>query len=472
MALALAMLVASCAGPDGSDAAPPSHAGQSGGTPPVAETTTPTETVAQQRGPDARGVIAPHPTAPQVDWMLAATDLDLAVDQVTFHDPRYPPMLDGWPMVGMIAVGEVWVVGAADVASDRRWLVVLDPTSGEQVATMGVTRGDGPPSSCTGALAGGAVACLYGDTLEVLDPAAGSATGRVVLAAPAHSVHVVDGDVLVLGVADDGTAVELTRVTPAGEQVWSVAAPLDAEESLAMTGNYVPVVQEAPGLVLVGVGALQLAVDAATGAIAWQGIADVLAVGPDGGLVASAVGDQAWGTPSRLERLDATATVSLGTDELGWRPAAANSGLVPGPIVTDDGDGVVGVRPDGGHAWRLEADPDELRVPMVRADGVVVLQDTAGVMTAIEPENGDIRWRNDAGSSGWTTRGWDALSDGERMVVRSPEGIIAVDLTDGSLVWEVRVPGGDGRVWELVDLGRGVVAAGERTLRAYLGTAG
>lgn len=370
-------------------------------------------------------------------------------------------------MVGVVPVGEVWVVGAAEPDGDQRWLLALDPDTGASVATLGLTRGDGPPSSCTGGLADGTLACLYGDTLEVLDPAAGTATARLALAEPAHSVYDVDGDILVLGFDDDRTTVSLSLLEPSGEQRWSIAVDLDEDELMALAGSHLPIVQAVPGLVLVGIGSVQLALDSGTGEVAWRGLADVLALGPDGGLVASSRGEPDWGISPRTEWLDESAEESRGSRELSWLPATANSGTVTGPVVADDGDGIVGLSPEAEELWRTDAEP-VLRAPMVRADDVVVLQDTEGVVLAIEVASGEVRWRNDGGSLGWAARGWDALTDGERMVVRTAEGFAAVDLADGAPLWQARVPTGDAQVWALVDAGRALVAAGERTISAYV----
>lgn len=464
---ALLVLVAGCSTHTPEEPAPASTPG--------GVTTDPTTTPAAPAqhdpgvaGPDVTGLIDPHPSGPQVAWMLDAASLDLpGAQDVDLYDPRHRPTLDGWPMVGVLDVGGVWVIGAADADSDRQWLLVLDPATGDRLATIGLTRSQGPPSSCTAALADATIACLYGDVLEVLDPAAGAAVARIPLDSEPHSVHTVDGDILLLDVADDGTAVHLARLAPDGEEQWAQGVDLDADEALAMAGGYLPVVQSVPGLVLVGVADLQLALDAETGAVAHRAVAEVLATGPDGGLIASSQGAPDWGIEPYVRWLDESASVVRDTAGLSWLPATANSGRVEGPVVTDAGDAVVGVQPGGGEAWRLTADPDQVRLPMVRADGVVVLQDTAGLMTAVEPATGQVRWHREGGSEGWGARGWNSLTDGERMVLRSAEGIAAVDLTDGSLVWQVRVPTGDGQVWELVEIDGGVVAAGQRTLSVF-----
>lgn len=461
----LLLALAACSTPQVGDTPAPS--------PPTGSAAAPVATAvesAQPPGPDARGVLPPWPQPPQTRWMLSAGDIDVGdAADLTFHDPRHPPTIDGWPMVGIIAAGDVWLVGVADAASDRRWLVALDPADGSQVATTGLTRGDGPPSSCTDALAGKTVACLYGDSVEVLDPMAGTGLERHTLTEPAHSVHALDDDVLVLGFAADGTAVRLSRIDVTGTTAWTVSVDLDEQESLAVAGSYLPVVQTVPGLVLVGVGTLQLAVDADSGAVAWQGLADVLAPGPDGGLVAGARGDPGWGVPARLETLDADARSTRAVEGLSWWPAAANTGRVPGPIVAEAGDAVVGLGPDGTEEWRVAADGEQtrMRMPMVRADGVVVLQDTAGTVTAIEPATGTVRWQGDPGTLGWGARGWAALADGERMILRSPEGVIAVDLTDGGLAWRVPLLAAGTQVWELAAPGDDLVAVGERTITAF-----
>lgn len=462
--LALLLLApAACSTPLAAD--PP---GSAPSTTPAAPVATAAATPALPPGPDRRGVLPSLARPPATRWMLSAGDIDVGdAADLSFHDPRHPPVIDGWPMVGAIAAGDHWLVGVADAASDRRWLIALDPASGARLATMGLTRGDGPPSSCTDALTGGTIACLYGDSVEILDPAAATALERHRLAAPAHSIHALDGDVLVLGFAADGTAVHLARLGAAGTTTWTTTIDLDEQEAMAIAGSYLPVVQTVPGLVLVGVGTLQLAVDVASGALAWHGFADVLAPGPDGGLVAGARGEPGWGVPARLESLDANAHSTGTVEGLSWWPAAANSGLVPGPIVAEAGDAVVGLGPDGTEAWRVAADAEQQRMPMVRADGVVVLQDTAGTVTAVEPATGRVRWQGDPGTLGWGARGWAALTDGERMVARSPEGVIAVNLTDGQLAWRVPLLAADTQVWELVAVGEGLVAAGERTITAF-----
>src|SRR5690606_10615516 len=114
--------------------------------------------------------------------------------------------------------------------------------------------------------------------------------------------------------------------------------------------------------------------------------------------------------------LDADGTPVVREADLRWRPPAASTG-VTGTLVVDGPTGTAGLTTRGVRAWEHAGDPQHLRVPMVLADGVAVVQDTAGTLVALRAESGRELWRNEGGNRGWHVRGWGALTDGERMIV-------------------------------------------------------
>ncbi|MEE6274596.1 PQQ-binding-like beta-propeller repeat protein [Georgenia sp. MJ206] len=464
-AAVLAALLAAClptppAAPgttDGPDAAPNPVV-----TPDVEEVTTAPPL------PDAAGVVPTYGSAPQNAWQITPEDLDVpGAGTIELYDPTSVPVMEGWPLVGATTAGGAWVVGVAEVGGTNQWLVALDPATGEQRSVVGLTRGDGPPTSCTSGLADGRIACLYGAALELVDVAAGEATARVDLPEPAFSVHELDGDIAVVSIAPDATALTLARTAPDGTARWTLRTDLDFEQQMAMTGSYVPSVQHVLGAALFTVGELHLMVDATDGTLLWHGIGDAVGPGPEGTVVASVRPQQAPGTPSEVQLLDAGGAVVLQAPGLTWRPPAASTG-VRGTLVADGGAGTVGLGTDGARAWEHAGDPQHLRVPMVLADGVAVVQDTAGTLVALDAERGTELWRNTGGNRGWHVRGWGALTDGERMIARTPEGVIAVELATGEEAWRARVPEPEGQVWELVRLDGTVVAAGQRSLSVLI----
>ncbi|GAB6938712.1 hypothetical protein JCM11754A_22390 [Isoptericola variabilis] len=124
---------------------------------------------------------------------------------------------------------------------------------------------------------------------------------------------------------------------------------------------------------------------------------------------------------------------------------------------------------DGEPAWSVTVDP--LTTPLARVGGTVVLADDSS-LTALDARTGEQRWRvpdlleHDL-EGGEVIAG--AVTDGTRLLLvvspaswgdgeDSPHRLVALDLRDGSTVWE---RSGTGVIWGLFSAGGNPVAVGE-----------
>ena len=166
------------------------------------------------------------------------------------------------------------------------------------------------------------------------------------------------------------------------------------------------------------------------------------------------------------------------------------------PGVTGRGGGVACFDAgDGAALWEQALNAAVLHTPAVAGDQVLLLS-IDGRVTALDLENGGMRWKADvdAGNHRWVGHGLTACNG--RAYLRTPQRVVALDLADGHVVWQAVFAHSDwmgasgaplcaqGRLFVPALLGDGVScfdsdtgrllwnAAGERGLRRVTGGLG
>lgn len=91
------------------------------------------------------------------------------------------------------------------------------------------------------------------------------------------------------------------------------------------------------------------------------------------------------------------------------------------------------LQPDSGQVlWTVEGRPGRLSA----ASGALLVRESDGMLSSLHPRTGAVRWQSATGIAG----DLPALLDGERVFVAG-DGVAAVDLTSGRLLWTQRSSG-------------------------------
>jgi outer membrane protein assembly factor BamB len=192
-----------------------------------------------------------------------------------------------------------------------------------------------------------------------------------------------------------------------------------------------------------------------------------LAEGPDGPIVVFTEGfgddppaTSATPSPSPADTSDDeeafdshVRAVGLSTGEDVWRSALVLTDVVQAPVAIDETTAYVG--DVGGTVTTIDVQTGEerwtadVRAPVVSAvavddEGVYVAtfgeqqQRTPGEVVALDPSNGEERWRSGEDAVRGNIMSAPALSDG-RIFVLEPGFVVALDASDGGLLWRTEV---------------------------------
>lgn len=384
-------------------------------TPSGSATSEPTET-ADDTG--TTGVLRPYATAPRTAWTTSAGALWTG----TPDTPGAVPVLGdvtasphSYPGFRALAAGGTWLV-AAGIPVDED---VVGVRSADGAVRWSLDGAEDAVDACAG-VHDGLLVCLGAagpdSTVQLRDPATGDVVRE---AGPGGAgVAVADGAVVVHAVTGDDVRIEVRDLTSGavrGDVVLAGAAG-------AEVGDGVVQWQRAGTYVLVHAPRYSFAVDARTGQRVGSSLARPVDVRPDGWVTG-------YGSDGslRAEGPDGEGVAlpgELATTPAVWAPAA---GLPVPLLVAGYGDDarVHAVDPTSGQVvWSV---PGAAAVQAVAGRTAVLLgQDD---LVAVDVVSGAELWRTPAG----TVVG----VDGERLVVDDLAGLRAVDVRDGSVVWEL-----------------------------------
>ncbi|WNB85830.1 PQQ-binding-like beta-propeller repeat protein [Cellulomonas sp. ATA003] len=304
-------------------------------------------------------------------------------------------------------------------------------------------------------------------TARVLDPATGDVDLTIALAA-GDAWHVVDGDLVTIGLDADGRAAAGRWSLTTGEQQWAYhGAEAIAVDASTGWGTWLD--GRTVGL---EVGDWSVTLDVGTGVETAQGGGESLAGGGDAENV------------QRVELADGRVLVYGPTPSGDVRttvhpadggepatvpgivpPLAVDDGSVPGAVVAIDvestgpwGLGMVDL--DSGE-WRWTSEAEGAGVAVLA--GVVLVSDGSRV-TALDARTGQTRWSS-APSSSPSFSGWEVATDGRRVLVLDGQGfereLVARDVRTGERVWATEPPLSDGALVPLPDGTVLMVGAGD-----------
>jgi outer membrane protein assembly factor BamB len=263
---------------------------------------------------------------------------------------------------------------------------------------------------------------------------------------------VSDGPTAPFEVAWRNDDIEITE----GEVVGGLSAPVVSDDgTIAVVGPHEVLTFDGAD------GAEATTTDRDFGPVAQPAIAQ----GPDGPLVVFTEGfgddpppTSATPSPSPTDTSDEedafdshARAVDLATGEDAWSSAVELTDVVQAPVATDETTAYVG--DVGGTVTAIDLETGEerwtadVRAPIVSAvavdgDGVYVAtvgeQRTPGEVVALDPSSGEERWTSADDAVAGNIVSAPALSDG-RIFVLEPGFVVAVDASDGGLLWRTEV---------------------------------